>query len=755
MKRQNNTILLLFLLFNSLLINQGSYCLENTKKISSKIKNSTKNLNSVNKKSEKENSTNNSSKKPSGQNIESAKFVGDIVNACYKSVVETISPDFCWVKNGNFGLIPSGCPTGWTKTAAHCYRNCRRDFQYNAGRCYNGWKSYQPDLISNFSDMVSCPVGYYKSGALCYKDCRSIGMENCGIGACVSNSANCGMTIASMALDTVMGVASFVTEVLTFGAASGATLAAQAAAKAGMKQLTNTVKKQAFEKIKTSFSKYFKETVKKAKKAFIENLKDIPTQLGAEFLATTYCSAVYDSIKSSLEKKSEPKKFDLEAFGKKLDVLGVGSIVENCRDSSKGAECAKSSLETAANFDPSGLLTIAAAFVHPTCEISSNEERIEVRKVLNNFRTLCENNCKSFLTQDILGDKHVVLLDRHNVQCPDKSLLNSVSFKILDKLIVEYRCYNSNNITNICKTQYTQWDEFRRDSGSVDYLDRHNIECSDNAYLLKGFNLEVNHSSLRMRVRYTCCYVNNYLGYTNYQTNRNYITPSRNLDNFKNTDAIQGSEKGALKGLQMRSGDNKWRFDYKFGWFDFDPNLDSAIFEKQTDWNDAGEGSIWFLDRHKLDCLRNNSAIAGFFFERSGNRIRYNYQCIENKKISNECYEDNTPWNDVDGDERKSVHFLDRHRVQCKIDHVLRAFSVQRSPRPNNFIRYSFKCCKTAYINKNTNRFDKTDLGNFNTFYLDRQRISLGPDEVLSAFKLDTYFNPNLMNYVYEYYALK
>ena len=228
-------------------------------------------------------------------------------------------------------------------------------------------------------------------------------------------------------------------------------------------------------------------------------------------------------------------------------------------------------------------------------------------------------------------------------------------------------------------------------------------------------------------------------------------------DNLKNTDAIQGGSRGGLKKIQMRasSNPNKWSFDYKINLLDFDYSYDSNYVDKQTEWNDAGEGSIWFLDRHTLNCDMGNSGINRFFYERNGERIRYIFRCLVNKKISNNCYEDYTPWNDIDGNEHKSVNFLDRHKPQCKIDYVLKAFGITRSPRPENLIRYTFTCCKADYVSKYNNRYDKTDLGNYNTYYLDRQIVSLGPDEVLSGFKLDVSYDPNLMDLTYEAKILK
>ena len=86
---------------------------------------------------------------------------------------------------------------------ALCYENCRDDYSFILGVCYEEcdsgdtdlgltcwggflhWyakSSYIPGSKTNFE--IDCPSGQYRELALCYRDCGNIGMENCGIGAC-------------------------------------------------------------------------------------------------------------------------------------------------------------------------------------------------------------------------------------------------------------------------------------------------------------------------------------------------------------------------------------------------------------------------------------------------------------------------------------------------------------------------------------------------------------------------------------------
>ena len=125
-----------------------------------------------------------------------------------------LPPSFCWKKGGDGGVIPKGCPVGYFRSMALCYKNCNPGYKMFVGVCYTkcgkgetdigafcksgawykfNWKpkrSYIPKSLTNFSDQIPCPTGRYraKGGALCYKDCKSVNMANCGIGACAASS---------------------------------------------------------------------------------------------------------------------------------------------------------------------------------------------------------------------------------------------------------------------------------------------------------------------------------------------------------------------------------------------------------------------------------------------------------------------------------------------------------------------------------------------------------------------------------------
>ena len=124
-------------------------------------------------------------------------------SACLKGVMASIPPSFCYKKNGDAGKIPTGCPSGWFRSVALCYKNCKEGYKHVLGVCWQkkcpkGYKdhgltcfkfnwlksktkvkdSYVPSSMNNFDSRIPCPDEHYKSGALCYRNCNKAGLVN-------------------------------------------------------------------------------------------------------------------------------------------------------------------------------------------------------------------------------------------------------------------------------------------------------------------------------------------------------------------------------------------------------------------------------------------------------------------------------------------------------------------------------------------------------------------------------------------------
>jgi len=119
---------------------------------------------------------------------------------------------FCSKKGGDAGT-PLECKPGWETKGDKCFENCERGFgPFGKGSscrtvCKSGTvdKGYycsggpteflmksmyvreQIPLAGN----TGCPARKYQQGSLCYWDCATIGLTNCGFGACSADTATC------------------------------------------------------------------------------------------------------------------------------------------------------------------------------------------------------------------------------------------------------------------------------------------------------------------------------------------------------------------------------------------------------------------------------------------------------------------------------------------------------------------------------------------------------------------------------------
>lgn len=246
-----------------------------------------------------------------------------------------------------------------------------------------------------------------------------------------------------------------------------------------------------------------------------------------------------------------------------------------------------------------------------------------------------------------------------------------------------------------------------------------------------------------MRFSFRCCMIKGELFTWNYRTYPTIATNKWTTESFNSSDALDAGSNGAFKALRLStSGSNTFWFDYKVT---VPYETGSIVHMSSTLWNDAGVGSTWYLDdRHKVECYSDNSAIRGFWLERNGEKIRYRAECVIHRKISNNCETRLTAFSDLDWNEYASINFLDRQRVMCYGDESMKSFKMQRA---DNRPRYSFECCKTEYVSSYTNRWQKTDMGGKENYFLDRQKVLLGVDESLRGFWVETSYNPDLIWY--------
>ena len=313
--------------------------------------------------------------------------VRDVNNAgqlCFQTISEAYPPEFCWKKGGDFGVIPTGCPSGFFRSLALCYEYCRKGYTFVLGVCWQdckrgtdigalciGWfylhakHTYIPTPLTNFSSRVPCPYNRYRGGALCYKDCKALGMTNCGIGACSRDSTGCGLTIMNMVFETINTFISVSLLVLSFGTASGATVSMGAAKKA-LKAAGKKALKTSFQGIKNYIKKNGTTYIKKRVK---ESINEMAVNKAIESSLGTICNTMADGLSGQVTAKTE---FNTDSFIDKLDIVGVGDAVDSCSSTATENDkigCANAILDSLGNFDPTGILCMAAAFTQPICDI--------------------------------------------------------------------------------------------------------------------------------------------------------------------------------------------------------------------------------------------------------------------------------------------------------------------------------------------------------------------------------------------------
>ena len=159
---------------------------------------------------------------------------------------------------------------------------------------------------------------------------------------------------------------------------------------------------------------------------------------------------------------------------------------------------------------------------------------------------------------------------------------------------------------------------------------------------------------------------------------------------------------------------------------------------KYTNWNSHGDGNMVYLDRHTLDCGGNGNVLKMFHLERSGDRIRFKYECCQLTKTVCTNKEETTGYSDDGGG---NTVYLDRQRVYCGDHGYINSFRLSRNNNHDQ-VRYFYTCCRLDH-EKHRARTEcysdythYTDVGGGKNFYLDRQTVSCRERFSLIFFRL-------------------
>lgn len=275
---------------------------------------------------------------------------------------------------------------------------------------------YWPSRIPFTSDRMRCRHRYsvehrngdtdlqYQAGAACYRRCDSFlpgnGLTGCGLDACAATSTSCAQAIANMIFEIAMAVASIVAIAATAGSAGAATAATRTSMRAvgaklgaqGAKSLAKATARGLRRSSATQFEKVaWRVAVKRGlKKALRDEARNTPATVRdnwSQNAIKSYCQAqalrIYNNANPDSTSTQDPAAWD---------PTGVANMVNNCNGDPESMGCKAAIVGAAGNFDPTGLLGVAAAFMHEDCESCDTNCRHEAEQpVVDNLYTKRNN----------------------------------------------------------------------------------------------------------------------------------------------------------------------------------------------------------------------------------------------------------------------------------------------------------------------------------------------------------------------------
>jgi hypothetical protein len=327
---------------------------------------------------------------------------GVLNSKCLQGSISAAPGKYCWKPWGEHSFGPSECAHPYSiKWGAECFKNCNGGYYWVGGgtcwrycdsgysdhgaTCYwSWWCWYAKHHYWTSRRHKSCPTNYYKSGLLCYRPCSHFGetegsYEGCGDLACGSTAGMCAATIINMVFEIGFAVASIAALVATGGAAAaaapaavaGKALVAKGAAKTMVKATASSIIRAGFARFQKAAFRGFKnamvgvkETVLKNKGKYIfECARDGYTENVVKNFCKEYQKATYNRLDPKNANSFDPLD---------LDPIGITDSVKKCKDSGT-ASCAGAIVGAIGTFDPTGLMGVAAAFMHDDCALPSKE----------------------------------------------------------------------------------------------------------------------------------------------------------------------------------------------------------------------------------------------------------------------------------------------------------------------------------------------------------------------------------------------
>jgi hypothetical protein len=139
--------------------------------------------------------------------------------------------------------------------------------------------------------------------------------------------------------------------------------------------------------------------------------------------------------------------------------------------------------------------------------------------------------------------------------------------------------------------------------------------------------------------------------------------------------------------LNRDASTNKQQYIYKCMALDKKYNK----IEKETKFDDDGNGNIYYFDRHNVDC--GNNPLVGYRISRDipNNKIQYKFTCADVKTNDKNKYStDFKNTFELSKNEGTTIN-LTEHDIKCTGDKVLNSFKIQRDI-PNKTMQIQYEC---------------------------------------------------------------
>jgi len=294
------------------------------------------------------------------------------------------------------GVCTSSCPSGTYNWYNNCYKNnvCGRFGCTQSGLV----SSVQTYNMAAYGNPGACPHGTYTYiPGVCVQSCSNAGMYDCNTGSCSADQSTCVADIVNMALSTVLAIVNTILFIVSFGSAGDAAVEAETA----IRNAADSTLETAAEHVQKIAQSSLKQTIINIATNTAINLL---TATVADTVVGDVCGvigqAIFNGVPTTVPALKDPPPQIIPCvdnpssmpggdvptsatemciynptYFSAFDPTQISGAISACSDSqinnpNYGITCASAVVNALSTADPTGILSVAAAFMQPTCQTS-------------------------------------------------------------------------------------------------------------------------------------------------------------------------------------------------------------------------------------------------------------------------------------------------------------------------------------------------------------------------------------------------